>query len=183
MAETPMEGPAVESGRVKLPPDVAELLLGLLAKAMVEELVEHKQPGEMAETKPEGSKSALADRLASLKGPVPPLLHARRKPGRPRKAQCGHNPGTGTSGRLDDVGPDGRAQAMIASAPRLLDLQEAAIYLGVSPWTIRDLEAQGILHRVCIPLADGRDLRKLLFDRVELDALVESWKDHNPLAG
>ena len=62
------------------------------------------------------------------------------------------------------------------SMPRLLDLQQAARYLGVSPWTVRDLEASGVIPRVVIPLPNGRELRKLLFDRADLDRLIESWK-------
>ena len=61
--------------------------------------------------------------------------------------------------------------------PRLLDLDGAASYLAVSPWTVRDLEAAGTLNRVRIPLANGGELRKLLFDREDLDRLVEKWKD------
>ena len=60
--------------------------------------------------------------------------------------------------------------------PRLLDLGATAAYLGLSPWTVRDLEAAGTLKRVRVPVAGGRDLRKLLFDREELDRLVEAWK-------
>ena len=62
------------------------------------------------------------------------------------------------------------------STPRLLDLQQAAQYLGVSPWTVRDLETSGVIPRVVIPLPNGRELRKLLFDRADLDRLIESWK-------
>ena len=61
--------------------------------------------------------------------------------------------------------------------PRLLGLEATAAYLGVSPWTVRDLEAAGGLHRIRIPLANGGELRKLLFDKNDLDALIESWKD------
>ena len=41
----------------------------------------------------------------------------------------------------------------------------------------RDLEAAGELRRVRIPVGPGRDLRKLLFDRQDLDHLLEVWKD------
>jgi hypothetical protein len=64
-----------------------------------------------------------------------------------------------------------------AVAPRLLDLQGTAAYLGVSPWTVRDLEAGGILRRVRVPLPGNGELRKLLFDRADLDRLVEVWKE------
>jgi len=58
----------------------------------------------------------------------------------------------------------------------LLDLGTTAAYLGVSPWTVRDLEAGGTLKRVRVPMVGGGDLRKLLFDRQDLDRLVEAWK-------
>jgi len=60
--------------------------------------------------------------------------------------------------------------------PRLLNLKSAATYLGVSPWTVRDLEARGVLKRVSVPLSTSAELRKLLFDKVDLDHLIETWK-------
>ena len=66
--------------------------------------------------------------------------------------------------------------------PRLLDLHATAAYLGVSEWTVRDLEAAGVLHRVRVPLPNGGELRKLLFDRAELDRLIEAWKDRERAA-
>lgn len=60
--------------------------------------------------------------------------------------------------------------------PRLLTLSEAAIYLGMSVWTVRALEANGTLRRVRVPLPNGSELRKLLFDRADLDRAVEGWK-------
>jgi hypothetical protein len=42
---------------------------------------------------------------------------------------------------------------------------------------VRDLEANGTLKRVRIPLPNGGELRKLLFDRADLDRLVEAWKE------
>jgi hypothetical protein len=62
-------------------------------------------------------------------------------------------------------------------SPRLLDLEAAATYLGVSPWTVRDLEAAGVLPRIRVPLPGGRELRKLLFDKADRDQLVEAWKE------
>lgn len=61
--------------------------------------------------------------------------------------------------------------------PRLLDLARTASYLGVSHWTVRDLEAAGILPRVRVPLPNRGELRKLLFDREDLDRLIDVWKD------
>jgi hypothetical protein len=66
---------------------------------------------------------------------------------------------------------------VVPLGPRLLDLPTAAQYLGLSPWTVRDLEAAGSLPRVRIPLPNAGELRKLLFDRVDLDRLIEQWKD------
>lgn len=67
--------------------------------------------------------------------------------------------------------------AVAPVAPRLLDLDATAAYLGVSDWTVRDLEAAGVLHRVRVPLPNGGELRKLLFDREQLDRLVDAWRD------
>jgi len=47
----------------------------------------------------------------------------------------------------------------------------------VSAWTIRDLEATGVLARVRIPLPNGGELRKVLFDREDLDRLIARWKE------
>jgi excisionase family DNA binding protein len=67
-------------------------------------------------------------------------------------------------------------QSTNAVPRRLLELQEAAEYLGVSPWTVRDLVAAGTIRRVRVPLAGGRELRRLLFDKTELDHLIDIWK-------
>ena len=53
-------------------------------------------------------------------------------------------------------------------APRLLDVEGAAGYLGVSAWTVRDLVERGSLSRVALP-----GVRRLLFDRCDLDRLIE----------
>ena len=115
--------------------------------------------------------------MRSSKDDDQPLLHARRPIGRPRKP--GHVPGTSNAEGVDTSGPNGRALVCQASGPllpRLLDLDATAAYLGVSGWTVRDLEAGGILHRVRVPLPNGGELRKVLFDRMELDTLVDQWK-------
>ena len=67
--------------------------------------------------------------------------------------------------------------ALCPPTPRLLDTSGAAAYLGVSTWTIRDLEAAGHLPRVRLPLPGGKDLRKLLYDRTDLDRLIDTSKD------
>ncbi len=108
-----------------------------------------------------------------------PLYHPRRPVGRPRKSgRLSETPSVDTGTK-----PKGNGRALLSVAPvapRLLDLDATAAYLGVSPWTIRNLEAAGSLRRVRIPLANGGELRKLLFDREDLDRLVEAWKDAQP---
>jgi excisionase family DNA binding protein len=67
--------------------------------------------------------------------------------------------------------PSPRRWTPPASAPRrLFTLPEAAAYLGVSPWTVRELQWAGKLPRVDLG-------RKLLFDRTDLDALIERHKE------
>lgn len=62
--------------------------------------------------------------------------------------------------------------------PRVLDLQLAAHYLSVSPDVIRLLLHKGLISRVKMPVSRNprrEHLRDLLFDRIELDAVVETW--------
>jgi hypothetical protein len=66
--------------------------------------------------------------------------------------------------------------AVCLVTPRLRDPESAARYLGVSTWTLRDLEAAGHLRRVRLPLSGGKDLRKLLYGRADLDRLIETSK-------
>jgi hypothetical protein len=107
-----------------------------------------------------------------------PLLHARRPPGRPRK--YGHVPGTSDSGGLGRRGPEGRPPASEAIAPlppRLLDVHALAAYVGLPEATVYDLAARGVFRRVMIPLPNGGDLRKLLFDREDVDQAIDGWKE------
>jgi hypothetical protein len=63
------------------------------------------------------------------------------------------------------------------TAPRLMDLEAAARYLGgISVWTVRDLIDAGTLHRVVIPVGQ-REVRRILLDRVQLDELIERWRE------
>jgi hypothetical protein len=94
-------------------------------------------------------------------------MRLRGKPGRPRNASR-----TTSAFYLETA--EGSAAA--ANMPRLLDVQAAADYLSVSVWTIRDLEAAGELQRVRLPLSGHREVRRLLFDRLDLDRLVERSK-------
>lgn len=61
-----------------------------------------------------------------------------------------------------------------APIPRLLGIEDAARYLGISPWTVRDLVAGGQLRPVRLSLTAGKPVRRLLFDRVQVDLLVEA---------
>ena len=56
-----------------------------------------------------------------------------------------------------------------APAPRLLSQQEAAAYLGISYWTLRDLTFRGELPHV-------RIRRRILIDRLDLDAYLDRVK-------
>jgi hypothetical protein len=66
-----------------------------------------------------------------------------------------------------------------ALPPRLLDVPALAAYLGgLSADTVRDLDARGVLTpaRVHIPGAAGQVLRKVLFDREQVDRLIAGWR-------
>ncbi len=122
------------------------------------------------------------DTQPSVPSPVPGSR--RGKPGRPRKGDhgiYGHTAGTATAEPHARSGAPERAPVMLTTVlpvvPRLLDLAGTAAYLGVSTWKIRELEGAGTLSRVRIPLGSSGELRKLLFDRSELDRLIERWKD------
>jgi hypothetical protein len=65
--------------------------------------------------------------------------------------------------------------------PRLLNAHGAARYLGVSYWSIRDWAMSGRLRTVTLPPLQRREgdprppkaLRRLLFDRSDLDRFVD----------
>jgi hypothetical protein len=108
------------------------------------------------------------------------LPSARRpKPGRPKKPESGHVPGTPDAGGLDSQGQNNGTPAREASAPlppRLLDVHRLAEYLSMPEATVYDLAARGVLRRVRVPLPNGGELRKLLFDLKDVDALISAWK-------
>ena len=67
--------------------------------------------------------------------------------------------------------------------PRLLNMRQAAAYLGCSFWTARDYILQGLIPIVDMPPLRSRPgdsrkqaLRRVLVDRADLDAFVESRK-------
>jgi hypothetical protein len=113
-------------------------------------------------------------------GPEPPPLaeaahRLRRRPGRPRKHEVRHVSRHSAPQVAVAAGAVGGPQDQQSSTrdrvgrrPRLLDLKDAANYLGVSDWTVRKLMAQGHVHPVRLP-----GVCRLLFDVRGLDQLVE----------
>ena len=96
---------------------------------------------------------------------------ARRR-GRPRSA--GHSAGHSAAQARAATGPDPRALAVSAAAPllpRLLQVEAAASYLGVSAKTVRRWIAAGRLAPVRLA-----GFRRPLLDRLDLDLLVERAK-------
>jgi len=83
----------------------------------------------------------------------------------------------GLPGRPKKTGEPVTAPADQAVVNRLLELDAAAAYLGLSVWTVRDLDAAGVLRRVRIPRPNGGELRKVLYDRADLDRLIDAWKE------
>ena len=70
-----------------------------------------------------------------------------------------------------------------AIRPRLLNMRQAAAYLGCSFWTARDYVLQGLIPAVDMPPLRPRPgdrqrktLRRVLVDRADLDAFIESRK-------
>ncbi len=99
--------------------------------------------------------------------PLEEAQHRLSKPGRPRK----------TVAELADAAAK---RATAAGGARLLGVQATAGYLGVGPRVVLELRAAGHLRPVRLPLAGDREVRKLLFDRTDLDRLIECWKDPAP---
>ena len=67
--------------------------------------------------------------------------------------------------------------------PRLLNMRQAAEYLGCSFWTARDYILQGLIPVVDMPPLRAREgdrqrktLRRVLVDRADLDAFIETRK-------
>jgi hypothetical protein len=67
--------------------------------------------------------------------------------------------------------------------PRLLSLRQAAAYLGVSFWSVRDYVLQGVIPTVSLPALTPREgegprrpLRRVLVDVVDLDAFILEHK-------
>jgi excisionase family DNA binding protein len=92
--------------------------------------------------------------------------------------------GAGTTSRPASAGRrrQSRNSAAAEITPRLLNLNQAAEYLGISYWSVRDLVQSGMLASVKLPAPrarDGRSIRRTLIDRQDLDQLIELWKEQN----
>ena len=77
----------------------------------------------------------------------------------------------------------GRTDAGL-SPRRLLDLQQAASYLGVSCAQTRELIVHGYLPHVRLPCPranDGRAMRKILIDQDDLDRFINRHKEGGTL--
>ena len=104
----------------------------------------------------------------------------RGQPGRPRTKPSGDNPGDSrephrTQVRVPPARPAARTQDSLSCAPpgpRLLTRQQAAKYLSLSSDILDRLTQQGELPRVQL-LLGNRNVRKVLYDRADLDRLVE----------
>jgi len=106
----------------------------------------------------------------------------RRPPGRQRKVTGVERPQASKAGVLpqacENADPIRKPVPDVCPVtPRLLDNESAAKYLGVSVWAVRDLEAGGQLPRVRLALPGGKELRRLLYDRNDLDRLIDRSKD------
>jgi len=75
-------------------------------------------------------------------------------------------------------GPASRGRIEIV--PRLLNVTQAAQYLGVSRWTVRDYILSGLLPAIPLPPLRPREgdrrrmtLRRMLIDRQDLDCFID----------
>lgn len=95
----------------------------------------------------------------------------------------GHGPGTAAAETLQRRGP-------VPGWPPLLNVEQAAAYLNVSFWTLREFINAGSIPTVRLPRPQTQRMRRrqpvtdtvrrLLIDRADLDALVERWKERQP---
>ena len=80
-------------------------------------------------------------------------------------------------------GPDRSREPVDLATPRLLNLRQAAKYLGCGFWTIRDYVLQGLIPVVRLPPLRARAgawqreaLRRVVIDGADLDSFVEARK-------
>lgn len=106
----------------------------------------------------------------------PPLGGSVRSPVRGVEKKSGGDDGDGDE-------PHAPASGAPVIAPRLLNLRQMAEYLGCSYWTARDWVLAGLIPVFVPPPLRPREgdpgrttLRRVLVDRVDLDAFIESRK-------
>jgi hypothetical protein len=166
------------AGKLQLPSELDNALVEVQEKAMVEELVKSGKGGHVP--KSEQPCPVTSGRIKQHAGSaVPPLFHARRRPGRPRKVKSSHISATSPHELAENKDVKRGALAYSAVSPRLLTADQAARYLGISYWSVRNLEAAGTLKRISIPGRLGNDMRRLLYDKADLDRHIQLWKDQN----
>ena len=70
-------------------------------------------------------------------------------------------------------------EQVAAHTGRLYSISQAAAYLGLAMWTVRDLIHSGYLPRVALPSVrrPSETLRRVLVDRVDLDQLIERFRE------
>jgi len=131
--------------------------------------------GASAEGAPcEPVKSATTQPLATAS------QRLRGRPRRPRTKPRGDNPGDSheparTQMRVPPARPAARTQDSPSCAPpgpRLLTRHQAANYLNLSSDMLDRLTQKGELPRVQL-LIGNRNIRKVLYDRADLDRLIE----------
>ncbi len=138
------------------------------------------KPGQLDGAASARNESAARGRIKTG-GPLPLAEAAQRLRGRPGRSRKGpeRRHVAVTSGAQARVLPRLEARPSDVTSnvlPRLLGVEAAGRYLGVSPWTIRDLVAAGQLQPVRLSLPSGKAVRRLLFDRVQLDLLIEAGR-------
>jgi excisionase family DNA binding protein len=165
------------------------LILANRDGAMAHEPAESAAPRPLATTAQGPQPRAVASAKDAPCEPVKsattlPLATAsqrlRGRPGRPRTKPRGDNHGDSsephrTQVRVPPARPTARTQDSPSCAPlgpRLLTRQQAAEYLNLSLDMIDRLTQQGELPRVQL-LLSNRNVRKVLYDRADLDRLVE----------
>lgn len=82
-------------------------------------------------------------------------------------------------GRRSTPEPDAlTGRTPLALEPRLLRRAEAALYLGLSTAVLDALRARGDIRAVAVPSTRhlGETLRTPLFDKRDLDSLIDHWK-------
>ena len=76
--------------------------------------------------------------------------------------------------------PGRQRQPRPEPARRLVDLEAAGAYLSISRNSVRNLVFNGVLPAVRLPCpraGDGREIRRLLIDRRDLDVLIDRSKE------